>query len=348
VSRFAILYSEELKEYALGHVLTQDRYDNFLNLFHQILGCHSDFTIVVPPHATHNDLILIHTEEYIQRIEKCESNDPLDTPLSPSFVRAAKLLAGAGKYARELVYSGKYEKAFVVGGGVQHASRDREKGFGVFSDVGICAENLMKNFGVKRIIIVDTDAHAGDGIYDIFCEDSRALYLSIHQDPSTLYPGKGFVNEIGTASGRGYSVNVPLSPHSGEEAYRYVLDSVFVPLAEEFEPEIILMVDGSDPHFTDRITQMGLTLAGIKMVASMVSETSAKICGGKLVDFVGSGYSWSLDIVSRGWLASIAGATGAEVPLVEYQQLKSDSGLKEAKELVECIRSSLSAYWTCF
>jgi hypothetical protein len=61
-----------------------------------------------------------------------------------------------------------------------------------------------------------------------------------------------------------------------------------------------------------------------------------------------NGYSSSLDIVSRGWLASIAGATGAEVPLEEYQPLKSDSGLKEAKELVECIRSSLSTYWTCF
>ena len=87
-----------------------------------------------------------------------------NTPLSPSLVRAAKLLAGAGKYAGELVQTGKYDKAFVIGGGVQHANREREKGFGVFSDVGICAENLLSNFGLERVLIIDTDAHAGDGL----------------------------------------------------------------------------------------------------------------------------------------------------------------------------------------
>jgi acetoin utilization protein AcuC len=174
----------------------------------------------------------------------------------------------------------------------------------------------------------------------------------MHQDPSTLYPGKGFVDEIGNGLGKGYSVNIPLSPRAGDRVYEYVLNQVFVPLAEQFKPEIILMIDGSDPHFTDRITQMGLTLEGIKMVATLVRETADRICDGKLVDFVGSGYSSSLDIVSLGWLASITGATAADVPLEEHQPmpsyLKPDSGLKEAKELVQYIKSSLSTYWTCF
>ena len=237
------------------------------------------------------------------------------------------------------------------GGEVQHENRDREKGFGVFSDVGICAENLMRNFGVRRILIIDADAHAGDGIYEIFCEDPRVLYLSMHQDPSTLYPGKGFVDEISSGLGKGYSVNVPLPPHAGDRVYEYVLNQVFVPLAEEFKPEIILMVDGSDPHFTDRITQMGLTLEGIKMVATLVRETADRICDGKLVDFVGSGYSSSLRVVSLGWLASITGATGVEVALEEPHpippNLKPDHGLKEAKEIVRSIKNRLSACWRC-
>ena len=103
--KFAILYSEKLKEYDLGHVLTQDRYQNFIELFQERLGHYSDFKIVTPPYATDSDLKLIHTEDYIQRIERCESRDPFDTPLSPGLVRAAKLLAGAGKYAGEIVHS---------------------------------------------------------------------------------------------------------------------------------------------------------------------------------------------------------------------------------------------------
>ena len=352
MSKYAIVYDEKLKEYDLGHVLKQDRYQVFVNLFKQKLGHHSDFEMVSPCYATESDLKLIHTEDYIRRIEKCESKDPHDTPLSPGFVRGTKLLAGAGKLAGELVQSGKYEKSFVVGGGVQHATRNHEKGFGVFSDVGICAENLMRNFGVKRILIIDTDAHAGDGIYDIFSTDSRVLFISIHQDPLTLYPGKGFVDEIGEGRGTGYSVNIPMPPGSGDHAYEYVLNEIFIPIAEEFIPEIILMVDGSDPHFTDRITQMGLTLQGIRSIGAIIGHVASRVCDGKLVDFIGSGYSHSLQIVSSGWLASIVGVTGIQMELEEpnclSQDIKPDQGLKEAVTIVNKVKSKLCDYWKCF
>jgi acetoin utilization protein AcuC len=350
MGQFVVLYSEKLREYDLGHVLREDRYDNFMDLFQRTLGHHPDFAVVEPAYATNSDLRLIHSQAYIERVERYKSKDPFDTPLSPGFVRAAKLLAGAGKYAGELVWSGEYNKAFVVGGGVQHASRDQEKGFGVFSDVGICAQNLMANYGVKKIMVLDTDAHAGDGIYKIFAEDPRVFYMSVHQDPSTLYPGKGFMDEIGVGSGEGFSVNVPLPPDTGPEAYEYTLTELFTPLAEEFRPEIILMVDGSDPHFTDQITQMGLTLEGIRMVGQIASDTAQRLCAGRLVDFIGSGYSSNQTIVSLGWLASMAGVTGIEVALEEPVPIPHGPGnrMQEAKAIVRSLQSKLAAYWPCF
>lgn len=350
--KFAILYSDNLKEYDLGHVLTEDRYKNFIELFQAKLGKHPTFDIVEPQPALYDDLRLIHIEEYIQRVERCESKDPYDTPLSPGLVRAAKLLAGAGKYAGELVLSGSYSKAFVIGGGVQHANREREKGFGVFSDVGICAENLLRNFGLKRILVLDTDAHAGEGLYEIFSSDPRVLFISVHQDPHTIYPGKGFVHEIGEGEGRGYSVNIPLLPGSTDRIYEYVLTEIFIPLAKEFQPEIILMIDGTDPHFTDRITHMGMTLEGIKMVGRLVSQTADKICEGKLVDFVGSGYSYNPQVVSLGWLSSIAGVTNIDLELPEPEsipaELKSVFGLRIAERVVLSVQDKLSPYWSCF
>lgn len=352
MARFAVLYSENLKEYDLGHVLTQDRYQNFMDLYHKKLGSHADFDLITPASASHADLQLVHTEAYIQRVERLESRDRWDTPLSAGLVRAAKLLAGAGKLAGELTYAGPYLKAFVVGGGVQHANRTQERGFGVFSDVGLCAENLKKNFGVQRILVIDTDAHAGEGLYDIFCEDPQVLFISLHQNPQTLYPGRGFVNEIGSGAGTGYSVHVPLPPRSGDAVYEYVLQEIFFPLAEEFAPEIILMVDGSDPHFTDRITQMGLTLAGIRMIGAMISRKAEEVCQGRVVDFVGSGYSADLNIVSLGWLASIAGVTGIDLELAEPQPIPAtitpDRGLPEAREIVQLLKTQLSGYWRCF
>lgn len=352
MGRFAIVFDEKIREYDLGHVLTEERYQNFMGLFREKLGDHPEFETVSPTYATVGDLQLVHPEPYIRRIESCESMDPHDTPLSPAFVRAAKLLAGAGKLGGELVQSGKHEKAFVIGGGVQHASRSRERGFGVFSDVGVCAENLKRNFGVERLLILDTDAHAGDGIYEIFSQEPGVLFLSVHQHPLTLYPGRGFVDEIGTGDGTGFSVNIPLPPGAGDQAYALVLQEIFIPLAEEFRPEIILMVDGSDPHFSDRITHMGLTLEGIRRVGSIVVDAAEKLCGGKVVDFVGSGYSQNPKVVSMGWLASIAGVTRVAVDLEELdpvpEGIQEESGLKEAAAVVSAVRRILSPYWKCF
>jgi len=352
MGKFALLYSENLKEYDLGHVLTQERYQHFMDLFAEQLGGHPDFEIVTPAPASHADLLLVHTEEYIRRVERLESRDPWDTPLSAGLVRAAKLLAGAGKLAGELTFTGRYRKSFVVGGGVQHANRTQERGFGVFSDVGVCAEHLKKDFGVQKILVIDTDAHAGEGLYDIFWEDPQVLFISVHQNPATLYPGRGFVNEIGRGAGRGYSVQVPLPPRSGDQVYEYVLEEIFAPLAEEFSPEIILMVDGSDPHYSDRITNMGVTLAGIRMIGATISRKAEEVCQGRVVDFVGSGYSADPNVVSWGWLASIAGVTGVDLEVAEPGPLpaaiRPDAGLPEAKEMAQSLKSQLAGYWRCF
>ena len=96
---------------------------------------------------------------------------------------------------------------------------------------------------------------------------------------------------MGEGAGRGYSVNIPLLPGTGDLAYEHVLDSIFVPLAEEFRPQVIMMVDGSDTHFTDRITQMGLTLKGIYMIANKVRGTAERVCQGRVAHLRRTGYS---------------------------------------------------------
>lgn len=352
MNRFGILYDDKLEDYNLGHVIQGGRFQNFVDHLNAFLARHPEFEVVSPPAASDDDLRLVHTDAYIQRIDSCIGLDPQDTPLSPGFVRAARLLAGAGKLAGELVQSGTHDKAFVAGGGVQHATRDREKGFGVFSDVGICAENLMRNFAVQRVLVVDTDAHAGDGLYRIFSEDPRVLLISIHQDPCTLYPGTGFPHEIGSGRGAGYSVQVPLPPGAGDWSYERVIDEIVSPLAGAFWPEVLLLVDGCDTHFSDQITDMGLTLQGIRRIGERMGRLAAKLCQGRLVDFIGSGYSRDPNLVSLGWLASLSGATGVPVDLEGIEvlppHLKPDAGLEETMEIVAGVKKELAPYWSCF
>jgi len=261
-------------------------------------------------------------------------------------------MAGAGKLAGELVHSGAFSKAIVIGGGVQHAGRDYERGFGIFSDVGICAENLMQNYGLKRILILDADAHAGDGIYSIFAHDPRVLFISIHQDPRTLYPGPGYRNPIGEGEGKGYSVNIPLLSGTSDLAYESVLDDIFVPISEEFHPQVIIMIDGSDTHFIDRITDMGLTLKGIYMIANKVRKVADGVCQGKVIAFAGSGYDPKGILFPRGWLASICGLTGIEIELEGPYPFppghRRDYAVPETKKILEALKVKLAPYWKCF
>ncbi len=147
-------------------------------------------------------------------------------------------------------------------------------------------------------------------------------------------------------------MNVPLLPGTGDLAYRQVLDEVFVPLAEEFHPEIMIIVDGSDTHFMDRITNMGLTLRGIYEIADKVRRTADRVCQGKVVAFAGSGYDPKGILFPRGWLASICGLTGIDVDLDEPyaipQGYRSDYAVPETKKIVETVKAKLASYWNCF
>ena len=98
--------------------------------------------------------------------------------------------------------------------------------------------------------------------------------------------------------------------------------------------------------------RLGLTLEGIRSIGSIIGQLASKICDGKVVDFIGSGYSDSLQIVSLGWLASIVGVTGIQIELEELKpishDINPDNGLKEAVKIVRKVKSKLSNYWKCF
>ncbi|MFC2000033.1 histone deacetylase, partial [Chloroflexota bacterium] len=162
-----------------------------------------------------------------------------------------------------------------------------------------------------------------------------------------LYPGTGFLHETGAGDGTGYTVNVPMPPAASDDAYEYVLDELFAPLAEEFSPQIIIRNGGSDPHFADELTNLGLTLDGLRMVGSKVGEVADSVCDGRAVDLVGSGYNQT--VLPYGWLSSIAGLAGMDIEPKEpfVFSLKRDYRLQQTIELVDDIKAKLKDFWRC-
>ncbi|GAH36956.1 unnamed protein product, partial [marine sediment metagenome] len=224
-----------------------------------------------------------------------------------------------------------------------------------FNDVAITARMLLSKYPVERILIIDTDAHQGNGTMDIFYDDPRVLFISIHQDPRTLYPGRGFINEIGIGAGKGFTVNIPMPMFAGNKQYQCALNEIFVPLAKEYQPDVIIQNGGADPHYADQLTLLGLDLDGLNMVGKIVRKT-ADGTSKKLIDMIVSGYS---DLVHYGWLAIIAGVAGLPIDFSKivnepekrkHLEIEINEGSTESQtqKVVEAVKTELKSYWRCF
>ena len=198
---------------------------------------------------------------------------------------SASHLASAGGAIRagELVLSGERERAFaLVRPPGHHAMRvcHGNRGFCNINIEAVMLENLRRRFGPMSVAIVDTDCHHGDGSQDIFWNDPDTLFISLHQDGRTLYPGTGFIPECGGPGALGRTVNIPLPPGTGDEGYLYVTEHVVLPILEAFKPDLIVNSAGQDNHYTDPLTNMQLSAHGYAAMNSRLNPHIAVLEGG--------------------------------------------------------------------
>ena len=275
----AILYCQELKEYDFGpaHPFRSDRYEIFPEFLKQNLPEDKNYQVLEAEPVTNKDLVLICQKDYIDFTRdyfkarnlgrefngyffKYHSSDNFP-PVKPGKIEeATRIIIGQAKLACDLIQQGKGEKVISLGGGMHHAKSNYGEGFCLYNDVAFAGKYLLKEYKLERILILDTDAHAGNGTMEYFYQEPRILFIDLHQDPRALYPGKGFVEEIGKGRGRGFTVNCPLPPDTGWDSYQYVFEKIIFPLTEEFQPQIILRNGGTDPYWNDELTQLGLTM----------------------------------------------------------------------------------------
>ena len=273
--RAAFVYDPAFATYQIpeSHPLTPKRlrwtYDllNHYNAFND-----SDSVLVKPRPATDEELLSLHTREYVEAVKSFSRGERLeergrfhfsdygDNPTFPEMYEASTLSTGATLVAAELVESRQVEVAFNIAGGLHHAFSNRASGFCVFNDPVIAINYLLERG--KRVVYVDIDAHHGDGVQDAFYRTSKVLTISLHESGRHLFPGTGFVNEMGEDEGHGYSVNVPLYPYTGDDIYMYAFRAVVLPLLGAFKPDVLFTQIGVDTYYTDPLTHMQLTTKG--------------------------------------------------------------------------------------
>ena len=366
VEKTALVYNPEIRNYHFDktHPFKGERFEIFVNFFEKsLLNFEDYFAEIKPGPATDGDLKLAHDKEYIEVIKKASEGiiipnileyvspdnlNPSTGYLPKGIEKPARIIVGTSLLAGELVFEEKFKKAIGIGGGLHHAKRNFGEGFCVYNDVVVCARNLLRK-GAKKILILDTDAHAGNGVAEAFQEENRVLFIDIHQDPRTLYPGTGFIEEVGRGKGEGFAVNIPLSPGASDDSYQYVFEQIIFPLADEFKPELIIRYGGSDPYFDDILTNLGLTLEGFRMIGENVRTLADEVCQGREVDLIASGYHQ--EILPRAWLAILTGLLDLPINKKLFEEKmgsQKDSSLTKTKATVRKLREILKKYWRCF
>jgi acetoin utilization deacetylase AcuC-like enzyme len=216
-----------------------------------------------------------------------------DTGLCARSYDVAALAVGGAIAACDAVMAGAVRRAFcAVRPPGHHAEADRALGFCLFNNVAVAAEHLVRNHRLKRVAIVDFDAHHGNGTQQIFQSRPDVLYISIHERPGSLpFPGTGEETEVGSGPGEGYTLNVPLSRGAGEAEYRAALDGRVLPRLHQYRPEFLLVSAGFDALSADTISHLRLEPESYGWLTQLLVEAADRHADGRLVSMLEGGYA---------------------------------------------------------
>jgi len=250
--------------------------------------------------ATREQLARVHTTTYLDHIsELAGKNAWLDadtTAVSPGSVEAAEVAAGTAIAAVESVVRGECSSAFaLVRPPGHHAEPVRARGFCLFNNVAVAAAHAQAVLGLKRILIIDWDAHHGNGTQDIFWADPDVMFFDSHR-AAPFYPGSGQLEEVGAGLGEGTTVNVPLAAGTGDVAMATAFRDILVPAADAFQPELVLVSAGFDAHRLD--LALNMTDSGFSTLTGIVQDIARRHCGGRLAMVLEGGYN--LESLARG------------------------------------------------
>jgi acetoin utilization protein AcuC len=270
---------------------------------------------LAPEPATDEELAWLHSPDYIAAV-RCFSADPSaepdagigpgDDPAFGGMHEAAAAVAGGSIRAMEAILRGDVEHAYHPGGGLHHAMADRASGFCVYNDVALAIARARRD-GL-RVLYVDLDVHHGDGVQTLHYSDPGVMTISFHESGRSLFPGSGFVGEVGEGTAAGTSINVPLEPLTGPEAWLAAVRAVVPVLAAAFGPDVIVSQHGADGHVWDPLAHLSLTTAAQGEAARLVDRIAHRYAGGRWLATGGGGYA-VYRVVPRVWaLTWLAGA----------------------------------------
>jgi acetoin utilization protein AcuC len=308
-----LVYGPRSLEYDFGpsHPLSPRRFGPGIDLLRAVGAAPG----LAPEPAADDELEWLHAPGYVAAVRRFSADPdrqseagigPGDDPAFAGMHEAAATVAGGSIRAIEAILRGDVEHAYHPGGGLHHAMRARASGFCIYNDVALAIARARA--AGLRVLYVDLDVHHGDGVQALHAGDPGVLTISFHETGRALFPGTGFVGELGEGTAAGTSVNVPLEPLTGPDVWLAAVRAIVPPLAAAFGPDVVVSQHGADGHVWDPLAHLALTTTAMGEAARLVDRMAHRYAGGRWFATGGGGYS-VYRVVPRVWaLTWLAGA----------------------------------------
>ena len=345
-----IIYHPDYKKYDLGtgHPFNPVRAEMVLDFLKREKYLKK---ALMPETVTPEDLEIIHDKSYIEIVESvsCGENSDkaedyglgtLDNPISKGMAEGARLQIGGTLLGTRLLLENKAKKVIQFGGGFHHAHRSLAAGFCIYNDLGLAIKEMVK--AGWHIAYLDLDVHHCDGVQEIFYSDENVMTISIHESGEFLFPGTGWLHELGNGMGRSLKLNVPLEPFTEGDSYLEIINGIAAPALKWFKPDALIVQAGADAHYSDPLADLMLTTQDFEKVYRLILELVNQFCKGKVLFTLGGGYS--IMATPRIWILLYLILFNIEIPLKLPEDWRLYWQKKINKELPEFLHDPVPAF----
>ncbi|ARM76760.1 histone deacetylase family protein [Acidianus manzaensis] len=329
-----VIWDDRFLEITFSHPMIRDISKQRLRKFWELIKEEPEVLFIKPEIADENELKLIHTEEYIQKLKEASEDqyigflDSGDTVHYPGMFNDLLLIVGSSNTA--IKYSRFLDKIYIPIGGFHHAFPNSAMGFCPINDIAITVRKLQNGNEKRRIAIVDVDAHHGNGLQYILYSDP-ILKINIFAYDGKFFPGTGKIEERGSGKGYGYNFNVPLPLGTADDGFEEALK--ILDILYTYKPEYLLVLAGVDGHKEDSLKSLDLSLNSFNLLGYKISRISSDLKA-KVISYGGGGYG---EYSSLCMLEFIRGLKGIR----EEKDEKTENTDKEKNYQIQKIVNSL-------
>ena len=345
-----IIYHPDYNKYDLGpeHPFDPRRVDMVLDLLREY-GCLKEH--IKPDYIQPDELLSVHDKSYVQIIESVSRGEKIfdvedyglgtiDNPVVEGMAEGARCQVGGTLLGARLLLENKFKKILQLGGGFHHARRKMAEGFCIYNDLAIAINEMVKTGW--HVVYLDIDVHHGDGVQEIFYSNENVMTISFHESGEYLFPGTGWLHELGKGMGRSLKLNLPLEPFTEGDSYLEVFNGILPKALSWFKPDAIVVQAGADAHFSDPLADLMLTTHDYEKLFRRIIEFSDTYCKGRALFTLGGGYS--LTAAPRIWTILYLTLFNIETPASLPQNWIERWEKNIGKPLPELLHDVLPAY----